>query len=217
MTHVPDTPSGEGHTVAPTRELTGPLDTLAVTICLILSVSHLVFALFPALISEFERNVFHFAGFAFLAALLYPVLPRPGLKTSRTAIACDIALGLIAVAGATWMALAEDAIYARGVNLAPLDWIAAIATIVAATELTRRVSGLVIPVLIVLSLTYVGWWGSMVGGIFSFRGLSWETVLFRSIYGDDAIFGTIARISSTYVFLFIIFGSFLIRSGAGSS
>lgn len=209
-----DSIPGEVVTVSPTRELSGPLNMLAVAVCLILSVGHLYLALFPV-ISEFERNVFHFAGFAFLAALLYPVIPRDSLKKSRAAIASDIVLGLIAVAGATWMALAEDAIYARGVNFAPMDWIAAIATIVAATELTRRVSGLVIPILIVLSLTYVGWWGSIVGGVFSFRGLSWETVLFRSIYGDDAIFGTIARISSTYVFLFIIFGSFLIRSGAG--
>lgn len=206
--------SGEIETESPTRELTGPLNMLVIAVCLILSVGHLYLAIFPVL-SEYERNVFHFAGFAFLAALLYPVLPRVSLKKSRVAMGFDIALGLIAVGGATWMALAEDAIYARGVNLAPMDWVAAIATIIAATELTRRVSGLVIPVLIVLALTYVGLWGSMVGGVFSFRGLSWETVLFRSIYGDDAMFGTIARISSTYVFLFIIFGSFLIRSGAG--
>ena len=69
--------------------------------------------------------------------------------------------------------------------------------------------------LIILSLGYVAYWGKFVGGVFSFPGLSAETVAFRSIYGDDAMFGTIARISSTYVFLFIIFGAFLLRSGAG--
>lgn len=52
-------------------------------------------------------------------------------------------------------------------------------------------------------------------GVFQFKGLTWETVLFRSLYGDFALFGTIASISSTYVFLFIIFGAFLVRSGAG--
>ncbi|WP_316012965.1 TRAP transporter fused permease subunit [Roseobacter sp. HKCCA0434] len=213
-TQAPTPAADEIVTESPTRELTGPLHWLSIAVCLILSCGHLYLALFPVL-SEFERNVFHFSGFAFLAALLYPVLPRERLKRSRASLASDIALGLIAVGGATWMALAEDAIYDRGVNLAPMDWIAAIAAILAATELTRRVSGLVIPVLIVLSLTYVGLWGQWVGGVFAFRGLSWETVLFRSIYGDDAMFGTIASISSTYVFLFIIFGSFLIRSGAG--
>jgi TRAP transporter 4TM/12TM fusion protein len=77
------------------------------------------------------------------------------------------------------------------------------------------VTGLIIPILIVLALTYVGFWGALIDGVFAFRGLSWETVLFRSIYGDDGMFGTIARISATNVFPFIIFGAFLLRSGAG--
>ena len=37
----------------------------------------------------------------------------------------------------------------------------------------------------------------------------------RSIYGDDGLFGNIARISSSFVFMFILFGAFLLRSGAG--
>ena len=71
------------------------------------------------------------------------------------------------------------------------------------------------PCLIIIALTYIGWWGQLIGGVFSFPGLSWESIAFRSIFGDDAMFGTIARISSTFVFLFIIFGAFLLRSGAG--
>ena len=67
----------------------------------------------------------------------------------------------------------------------------------------RRLTGWIIPTLIILALTYVAWWGQFIGGVFSFPGLSVETVAFRSIYGDDAMFGSIARISSTYVFLFI--------------
>ena len=42
-----------------------------------------------------------------------------------------------------------------------------------------------------------------------------ETILFRSVYGDDGIFGNIASISSTFVFMFILFGAFLLKSGAG--
>ena len=76
---------------------------------------------------------------------------------------------------------------------------------IGAIELTRRLTGWVIPCLIIISITYVGWWGSMISGVFSFPGLSWESIFFRSIYGDDAMFGTIARISSTFVFLFIMF------------
>ena len=183
-------------------------------LAIFIALAHLLLALYPWL-SEIERNIFHFAGFALLCALIYPLSRRERLIDSRLLLWFDAAFGVLAALAAAHLALAEDAIYERGVRLSPLDWAAACMVIVAAIELTRRSAGLVIPILIVLALSYVVWWGSLIGGVFSFPGLSWETTLFRSIYGDDALFGSIARISSTYVFLFIIFGAFLIRSGAG--
>lgn len=172
-----------------------------------------VYVAFDPVLSELERNAVHFAGFAILAAALYPVIP--GRTRSRALLAFDLVFGLLVAASAVWLALAENAIYNRGVKLAPLDWAAAALSILGAIELTRRVAGWIIPALIVLSLSYVAFWGKFIGGVFAFPGLSLETVTFRSIYGDDAMFGSIARISSTYIFLFIIFGAFLLRSGAG--
>ncbi|MCG8687469.1 MAG: TRAP transporter fused permease subunit, partial [Desulfobacterales bacterium] len=87
--------------------------------------------------------------------------------------------------------------------------------ILAAIELTRRTTGMIIPVLIILGLTYVGWWGGLLDGVFEFKSMNPETILFRSVYGDDGIFGNIASISSTFVFMFILFGAFLLKSGAG--
>lgn len=184
---------------------------LLTALCATIAVAHLYVALFPVL-SELERNAWHFAGFAFLAALLTP-MTKAGRGPLGQGI--DAVFGAVVAMAAVHLSLAENAIYDRGVKLAPLDWTAAAICILAAVELTRRLTGWIIPVLIILSVTYVAVWGRWVGGVFSFSGLSWETVIFRSIYGDDAMFGSIARISSTYVFLFIIFGAFLLRSGAG--
>jgi TRAP-type uncharacterized transport system fused permease subunit len=87
--------------------------------------------------------------------------------------------------------------------------------VIGAIELTRRVAGLVIPILIVVSLTYVAWWGSMIDGVFQFRGFSWESTLWRSIYNDEGIFGTIARISSTTCIPVHHLRRVPVRSGAG--
>ena len=191
-----------------TREYTGFAGVLLGLLCAGIALVHLYVALDP-FISELQRNAFHYAGFGFLACLLYPLASNPVVR------ALDILFGVLIAASAIYLSLAENAIYDRGVKLITLDWIAIGICVAGAVELTRRLTGMIIPTLIVLALTYVGWWGSLIGGVFSFPGLSWETVAFRSIYGDDAMFGTIARISSTYVFLFIIFGAFLLRSGAG--
>ena len=194
------------------RDFTG-LPNLALTLlCLLIAVGH-IYVAFDPIISEFQRNAYHFAGFAFLAALLHPLIR--GKTRSRGMLAVDLTLGVVVAVSAIYLPAAENAIYDRGVKLAPLDWAATIACVFGAIELTRRLTGWVIPGLIIIALSYVGFWGKFVSGVFSFPGLSWETIAFRSIYGDDAMFGTIARISSTYVFLFIIFGAFLLRSGAG--
>jgi len=194
------------------RSFTGIPNVILSVACFLIAIGHLYVA-FDPILSELERNAYHFAGFAALAAVLYPMWQ--GKSGNRAPVLLDAMIGLTVAIAAVWLAQAENAIYDRGVKFSTPDWIAATICILGAIELTRRVAGLIIPGLIIIALTYIAYWGQFVGGIFAFPGLSVETVAFRSIYGDDAMFGTIARISSTYVFLFIIFGAFLLRSGAG--
>jgi TRAP transporter 4TM/12TM fusion protein len=178
------------------------------------SLLHIYFNIFGVL-SNLWQNSLHYSSFAILCALVYPF--SGGKPSSRTVpvLIYDLTLGITAAVCAIYMISMEDAIYARGVHLSTAEWIAGILLILTAIEFTRRTTGWIIPVLIILSLTYVGWWGSMIGGVFKFSGLTPETILFRSVYGDDGIFGNIARISSTFVFMFILFGAFLLKSGAG--
>ena len=194
------------------REFFGIANLALTALCFLIAVGH-VYVAFDPIISELQRNAYHFAGFAFLASVLYPI--AKGQIRSKPMLAFDLSFGAVIAAAAIYLPYAEQGIYDRGVKFITLDWIAASICVIGAIELTRRLTGWVIPILIVVSISYIGWWGAMIGGVFSFPGLSWESIAFRSIYGDDAMFGTIARISSTYVFLFIIFGAFLLRSGAG--
>ena len=177
------------------------------------SLLHIYFNIFGVL-PGLTQNALHFSGFVLMGALIYPFT---GLDARRTTfgLGCDMILGAVVAFCALYMIAMEDAIYDRGVHLSKAEWIAGTILVLGAIEFTRRTTGLIIPVLIILALTYVGWWGQYVGGVFKFSGLTAETILFRSVYGDDGLFGNIARISSTFVFMFILFGAFLLRSGAG--
>ena len=173
----------------PATEPTTHLNRSLIILGVAISLMHIWFNVVTVL-SSLWQNSLHFAGFALMASLVYPLRRNPTLAWR----ALDILLGIIAAGSALYLISMEDAIYARGVRMAPGEWVAGIILILCALEFTRRVAGWFIPVLIIIALSYVGWWGGMISGVFKFAGLSPETILFRSIYGDDALFGTIAGI-----------------------
>ena len=194
---------------------TGKLRLLIMALGVGISLLHIYFNIIT-LLPTLWQNALHYAGFALLCVLIYPTskAKREAGKLHWTFI-LDIAIGVAAAASAIYLVAMEDAIYARGVRMTDAEWVAGFILIASALELTRRTTGWIIPVLIVLALTYIVYWGQFVPGVFNFAGLSLETALFRSIFGDDGIFGNIALISSTFVFMFILFGAFLMRSGGG--
>ncbi|MEM1318530.1 MAG: TRAP transporter fused permease subunit, partial [Pseudomonadota bacterium] len=96
----------------------------------------------------------------------------------------------------------------------PIDWAAGFILIFAALDLSRRVAGWVIPILVILSLAYILGLGTQLPGVFRAAALPVDDVLFRSLYNDEGMFGILATISSENITLFMIFGGFLVASGA---
>ncbi|MFN3954145.1 MAG: TRAP transporter permease [Pararhodobacter sp.] len=168
--------------------------------------------------SELWTSVIHFAGFGFLCALLYPAWQARTPLGQRLVLAVDVLLGLAALSLFAYLYYNELAFYRRiqTTGFAWYDWLFTGLALALGIEFTRRTTGWIIPVLIILSFTYITFWGKHVGGVLTFAGLRTDTMLFRIFYTDDGMFGTVARISSSFVFMFILFGAFLMRSGAGA-
>jgi len=175
---------------------------------------HLYFNTFST-ISTLWTSAMHFGFFGVLCALSVPMARPEGAGAKRLVLGVDVILALATAGCVIYLMAFEDALYARGVTFITSDWVASIAAVVLVLEFARRTTGWFIPVLCIIALTYVAWWGQYVDGIFNFPGLSWETVLFRSYLGGQGMLGSIARISWSYVFMFIMFGAFLVKSGAG--
>ncbi len=164
---------------------------------------------------ELTLSAIHWGGFGLLCALIFPLSQRLSLRLPKATLAIDIAIGVGAVVCAVYVIFGFDPLYERGVRFIPSDWVFSILAVLLALEFARRTAGWFIPVLCLVGLCYVFWWGRLIGGMFHFPGLTFETTLFRSYFEVSGMFGSIARISSTFVFMFIIFGAFLLRSGAG--
>jgi len=165
------------------------------------------------------QNAIHFAGFSFLAAISTSFASaRP---QSKIAFFLNVTFGLAVAASALWVAAAQNGLYERTLaktglawQFGVLDWLAGFVVIIGAIELTRRLTGWIIPLLVLLALSYILFLGAHMPGAFRAASLPLDDVLFRSLYNDEGMFGIITTISSTNITLFMILGAFLVVSGA---
>ncbi len=165
------------------------------------------------------QNAIHFAGFAFLASVVHS--PFKANQKSGSAILIDLVYGLVIAAAALWVAGAETLLYQRTLavtgqswQFSLVDWVAGFVLIFSAIDLSRRVSGWVIPILALLSLSYILFLGAWLPGVFRSATLPLNDVMFRTLYNDEGMFGILTSISSTNITMFMIFGGFLVASGA---
>ena len=167
------------------------------------------------LFAELTRNALHFASFGVLCALYVPMLHTDREGRRRAVLWIDLAIAALVIVCVAYVLIRERALSGRSFT-SDWDYVVFITLVVMVIEFTRRTTGIVIPIIILTALGYIAWWGRYVPGSLGFTGLSLETVLQRAVYGEDGLFGTIASISSSFVFLFILFGAFLVKSGAGN-
>lgn len=166
-----------------------------------------------ASISELWLSAIHFGGFCAICAFMANESDDVQRNSARYWI--NVVLAVVAIATSAYLILFENALYARETEYILSDYVFSLLAIGLAIEFTRRTTGWFMPALILVSLSYILFLGRYIPGVFSFPGLSLETVLYRSFFTSEGMFGLTANISATFVFMFIIFGSFLLRSGAG--
>lgn len=166
------------------------------------------------------QNAIHFAGFSFLAAITTRSFGSMRRQPAWSVWANGL-FGVSIAVSSLWIAAAEDGIYQRTLaetglswQFGPLDWLAGFIVVFGVIELTRRLTGWIIPILVVTSLSYILFLGKMMPGAFRSASLPIDDVLFRSLYNDEGMFGIITTISSSNITLFMIFGAFLVVSGA---
>ena len=172
------------------------------------------------------QNCIHFGGFALIAAYITAPAASDVNNNGKTSgpnwiLVANILFGIAIFISALWIAYAENGIYARTLAKTGQSWqftwadqVAAFFVIVGVIELTRRLTGWIIPILVILSLSYILFLGTLLPGSFRAASLPLDDVVFRSLFNDEGMFGIITTISSANITLFMIFGAFLVVSGA---
>jgi TRAP transporter 4TM/12TM fusion protein len=128
----------------------------------------------------------------------------------------DILLAILALIPFFYLMGFEESLYqeANG-TMRYWDLNIAVLSIILSIEITRRTTGLIIPAIMLTAIGYILFFGKLLTGVFAFGGMTVSRFLYRMYFTSEGLFGSIATISSTYVFMFILFAAFLLKSGAG--
>ncbi|RXJ81901.1 TRAP transporter fused permease subunit [Arcobacter sp. F2176] len=162
-------------------------------------------------ISDLWFNSAHFALLGSLGFLTYE-----SSKGDDKVSILNIILAILSLCTFIYMVFFEESLYSVAHSQMRLsDVIVVCMTIALAIELVRRYTGYIIPALIILCISYILFLGQYFHGVFAFGGMELDRFLYRMYYTSEGLFGPIATISSTYVFMFILFAAFLLKSGAG--
>ncbi|MCV9885584.1 TRAP transporter permease [Metabacillus halosaccharovorans] len=198
---------------AGTRKLTGIIGWIAFLGLLAFSLFQLYTAIFGVFTAQIQRTVH--LGFALsLIFLLFPANRKKRQKGKLQIAWYDGILALLSVAvGAYWPIFFNDLVMSVG-RLSTMDFVVGIIAILLVLEATRRAVGLPITIIAVLFLLY-GLYGQFMPGFLAHRGLSLERLVQTMFFTTEGILGTPLAVSSTFIFLFLLFGAFLVKTGVG--
>ena len=192
------------------RKLTGIPHAIVYLIAVgwsIFQVYTAAFGLFPA---QLQRSI-HLA-FAF--ALTYLLFPARRKGTPGPLKWYNWLLAGFAVYVGLYMAMNYTRIMEAGGDYSQMDYLFAGFGIVLTVEAARRVVGLPIACLAVFFLLYA-YFGNYFPGFMAHRGFSLERIASHMYLTTEGILGIPLGVAATFIYLFILFGSFREKTGLG--
>lgn len=194
------------------RTLSGRTKLFAVILAVILGLYHTLAAGFGVPGAYVNRPI-HLAFMAALVFIWYEA--RTGEAKERVPW-YDWLLAAVAAASVLYLtyAIVYDEFAARAGTPTGLDLLFAAVAIVMVLEITRRTTGIILPIIGGSFIAYA-YLGPIMPGLLAHRGYSIQRIVAHIYLGTEGLFGIPLGVSATFVVLFIIFGAFLEVTGIG--
>ena len=196
-----------------TRHITqGPVKYIIAAICILYSLFHL-YITFNPMPSLLQRSVHVGVGFA-LIFLIFPA----SKKSSRKRVAWyDWIWFVLSLSGMTYLIYEyQDIVTSRGGMANSVDVILSIITVICVLEGSRRITGWILPILASIFLLYpfVSHLDFMPDRLLT-RPYDMGDIFGQLFLKTEGLYSVAIGASVTFIFLFILFGAFLARSGMG--
>ncbi|MBP1924448.1 TRAP transporter 4TM/12TM fusion protein [Sedimentibacter acidaminivorans] len=179
-------------------------------IAIIIALYHFItsFIGYPA---THKHRSLHVAMMLFMTFFLYPATKNTSRKKPTW---YDIIFAVLALAVAAYVWLDYSNFINRMGSPNTMDIIMGTILVFTVLEASRRISGWPLVILSILFMLY-GLYGQSMPGIFAHRGYNWTKLVNHIFINTEGIYGTSVNVAASYIFLFILFGSIMNKSGMG--
>ncbi len=203
----------EEETASGQRNLRGILALGVTTVAIILSLFQLYTAGISPLAAIYQRSV-HLVLILVLVFALYPPIKTAAKDKIDIYLIIDGLLILLALAMGAYIWIEFNAIVDRQGDWITTDVVMGVIALCLVMEATRRVIGLFMSAIAIIFLlfTYFGPW---MPDLLAHKGYSIERIVTTLYLTTEGIWGLPTGVAATFVFVFILFGSFLERTGGG--
>ena len=196
------------------RRVTGFPSKLVFFLCVAWSVFQLYTGLFGTFPSTLQRAP-HLAAAMTLVYLLYPISGK-SIKPTNHIPVYDYILALASVGVGLYHIIFYDDLLLRAGAFTKVDIVVSCIAILLLLEAARRVAGMVVVSIGVVFLLYAFLGNLIPRNIFLFHAkFTFKRVVCTEWLSTEGILGSPIYVSSTFIFLFMVFATFLKASGVG--
>ena len=143
--------------------------------------------------------------------LLYPARKKDGVRVNHLPW-YDLILGVVGAACFLYYSFNFHTIVGQMATFTTLDFVVAVVGITILFIACFRVVGLPLMVVVGTFVAYA-YFGHLIPGIFGHAGYSARRIFTYLFYTTEGVIGTPIGVASTFIFLFLLFSAFLIRTG----
>lgn len=173
-----------------------------------------LFQVYTAIFGQFPAQIQRTVHIGFALTFVFLLFPATRTLSKQKIPFYDYILAAIAIfIGSYWVLNYERLVQSLG-KLERLDFIVGLLAIILVLEGARRAVGLPIAIIAGLFLLYA-FFGPYMPDFMAHRGQSLDSIVNLMFFSTDGILGTPLAVSSTFIFAFLLFGAFLVKTGVG--
>ena len=179
-----------------------------------LAIAFSLFQIYTALFGVLDAQLQRAVHLGFGLTLVYLLFPMRQVWSREKVHFVDVVLAILGAGAPAYIIFAYRSLVTRAGTVSTTDLVVGIIGIVLVIEATRRVVGMPMVCVVLFFLAYA-FAGPYLPGVLAHRGLNIDQLVAHLFFTTEGVFGIPLGVSSTFIFLFILFGAYLESTGLG--